>query len=221
MLLKIARQGPGRITVLTDHITWPARAGRYRHRASALLMLGLLLAGTRCPAEQSQLKAYECERDGVVTFSDVPCGNDDQRVVIDYEEPSAADAAAAEQRLDQESVLADSVAARMELKREIARTEGRISDLQKQRDAEIAALRSRLNEARYTEIDPHMKPQGSATDPASRAVADVLANDALVAEMKIIEDRYAADIELEEQKLRLLLQRESAMNQPPAAPTRE
>lgn len=190
-----------------------------RHRAPALFVLGLLLLGADCPADQSRLNAYECSRDGVVTFSDQPCGNDKQRIAVDYEEPNAADAAAAGQRVEQEQVEADSIAERLELKREIGRTEGRISDLQKQRDAEIAALRERLNEARYTEIDPNLKPPASAADQGTQAIADVLANDNLVAQMKIIEDRYAADIALEQQKLQLLLQRESAMEQAPAGAT--
>jgi glutaredoxin len=203
-----------------------AAATMRRHQTSALVLLGMLLAAADCPADadhaagQGQLEVYECTRDGITTFSDQPCGEQEQHIVGDYWRPSTADAAAAEQRLDQERVEAGSIAARMQLKRKIARSEGRISDLQKQRDAEIAALHSRLNEARNNEIDPHMRPPASAAGPASEAIADVLANDNLVAQMKVIEDRYATDIELEQQTLQLLLQRESAISQTPAVPTR-
>lgn len=141
-------------------------------------------------AEERRVEAYACEQDGVTSFSDSPCGPDEQRVGVDYEQPSADSVDAAQRRVDEAEAQSDRYLQQIELQREIARSEGRISDLRKERDAKLLQLRSSLNNA-----------EGRAT----RSIWNTDVRE----QMADVAARYDSDIEAEQIKLEALLQRDA------------
>lgn len=96
-----------------------------------ILVSLLALASAPVAAE-----AYKCEVDGKVTFSDRPCGENQEKVEVRVHQPSgpAWDYKGALEEQDQ-------YLERDRLEREISQVEARIRYLRRQRDAEIAALR--------------------------------------------------------------------------------
>ncbi|WP_462322913.1 hypothetical protein [Halochromatium sp.] len=146
-------------------------------------------------AEERQLEAYECEQDGVPSFSDSPCGPDGQRLGLDYEQPSAASVDSARRAVDETEAQTDRYLRQIELQREIARSEGRISDLRKERDAKLRQLRASLNNA-----------EGRTT----QSIWDTGVRE----QMAEVAARYASDIEAEQIRLERLLQREVELGRP-------
>lgn len=161
----------------------------------ALASLGL----ASVPADEGRVGAFECSENGVPTFSDQPCGPDERAVEIDYAEPSASEARSAQERAGEEEVQGDLYARRIALQREIARSEGRISDLQKQRDAELAGLRSSLN------------------DNDARATSTIW-NQGVSTRMQAVTQQYSTDIANERAQLELLRQRETELGRPSELP---
>jgi hypothetical protein len=162
----------------------PARAVLGR-----LLALGVATAAAHLPtsgalAEPASLRAYQCVENGVATFSDEPCGRGQRRVFVGYSSPQAppAEPTPAGDDLAESDTFID----RLELKREIARSEGRISDLEKERDAELDRLRARIE-------------AGMTAAPSSGANAQAAPSPS--AELQVIETRYAEDIALEQHRL--------------------
>lgn len=150
-------------------------------------------------AGEGRVGAYQCEEDGVVTFSDQPCGSDDRAIEIDYDEPSAAEAKAAQARASEEETQGDLYARRITLQREIARSEGRISDLEKQRDAELARLQSSLNEN-------------------EARVTNSIWNQGVATRMQAVTLKYEGDIANERARLDGLRQREAELGHPSDQP---
>lgn len=146
-------------------------------------------------AEEQQLDAYECEQDGVPSFSDSPCGPDEQRLELDYEQPSAASVDSARRAVDETEAQTDRYLRQIELQREIARSEGRISDLRKQRDVKLQQLRASLNNA-----------EGRATQS--------IWDSGVREQMAEVAARYDSDIEAEQIRLERLLQREVELGRP-------
>jgi hypothetical protein len=172
--------------------------------SAAIALTALLAAGHAADASEDRLNAYACTRDGVTTFSDQPCSDDAEPVTIEYSAPAPAERAAAEERLDAQIDEADALGSKLALEREIARVEGRISDLQKQRDAELRVLRASL--------------AGSDSEAAqlvmgenAAEIVEALANTDVAEAARAVNQRYTADIAVEQQRLDVLLRREAQM----------
>ncbi len=155
----------------------------------------LWLLGQGVAAEQQHLEAYECEQDGVPNFSGSPCGADERRVGVDYEQPSAASVEKAQRQATEAEANSDRYLRQIELQREIARSEGRLSDLRKERDQKLLQLRASLNNA-----------EGRTTQS--------IWDSGIRAQMADIAARYNSDIEAEQIKLDALLRREAEMSRP-------
>ena len=156
-------------------------------------------------ASENSLNAYECTRNGVTTFSDQPCSDDAQTVEIEYTNPDAASREAARERVETATESTDQFLDKFQLERAIAGVEGRISDLQKQRDAELRILRA-------SAAGVEAPTSGGNLDPSTAAVIETLSAEGSAAQMKAVNDRYAADIAVEQQRLQLLLDRQAALN---------
>jgi hypothetical protein len=115
------------------------------HRNLGSLGLGTLFALAATPglAAETALGVYECHKNGVVTFSDQPCGPSTERVEVDYSRPDAAAAQAAASAAQASEAQAGQTAEAELLDTEIFNSSQRLSTLPVQRDAEIAALRER------------------------------------------------------------------------------
>jgi hypothetical protein len=113
------------------------------HRNLRSLGLGTLLIATATPGltAETALGVYECHKNGVVTFSDQPCGPSAERIEVDYSKPDAARAEAAAARAGEAEAQASDAAEARLLDTEIENGRQRLSDLPIQRDAEIALLR--------------------------------------------------------------------------------
>lgn len=109
------------------------RPGRY---LGALLALSI---AAPISAKEAAVGMYECTQGGVVSFSDVPCGPDEQQIEVDYQQPSNPEGAAAAAR-DAEA-QADQIAEAEVLDTEILDVQRQINHLEVERDAKIAALR--------------------------------------------------------------------------------
>jgi hypothetical protein len=158
----------------------------------------LLLAATIGVAtgEERRLDAYECDTDdGVATFSDTPCGPEQRRIEVDYDQPDAPQARAAEAKAQAAQARSDRYAEQIALQREIARSEGRINDLQKERDAELEQLRATLE------------------DDAARVTQSIW-NQGVSARMQAVVDRYDSEIREERARLDRLLRREAEIGRP-------
>ncbi|MGB5832638.1 MAG: DUF4124 domain-containing protein, partial [Thiohalocapsa sp.] len=174
-----------------------------RHRSYRLLGLACLgLVGLPLvQADQAALRAYQCTENGVKSFSDQPCGRGERRVFLGYSSPQTPsatnDADTNDRQVAAENAETNAFVERLQLKRTIARTEGRISDLQKERDAELDQLRSRMGgDAMLTQGQP-----GETRPDAQRLMAAQMADKNLVEEMRVVNTRYAQDIAVEEQRL--------------------
>lgn len=145
-------------------------------RAAALLLAAVCAAA---PADQAATGAYECREDSVPTFSDGPCQGDAREVEIDYDRPSSADAEAAEDRLDTQQQRGELYAERIALQREIARSEGRISDLRKDRDEELARLQETKHddEARPSQALWNERQSGRQASLAARYRDEIAAEE--------------------------------------------
>lgn len=183
------------------------RSARPRATAAGWPSTVLCLGALGCAAahaEPATLRAYECVENGVKNFSDKPCGRVERRVFLGYSSPK--DVADQGPRLAAESqaeVRTDAFIDRLELKRAIARAEGRLSDLRKQRDAELARLRASINSGAV--IHAIQPGQDSPTDFDPRQlVAAEMADHARIEEMRTISTRYAQDIAVAEQHLEQL-----------------
>lgn len=84
---------------------------------------------------------------------------------------------------------------RIELQRDITRSEGHISDLRKERDAKLLQLRATLDDA-----------EGRA--------ADSIRNIGIREQMADVAARYASDIDAEQADLQALYQRQAEIGQP-------
>lgn len=146
-------------------------------------------------AEERHLEAYECEQDAVLSFSDTACRPDARPVGIDYEQPNAASVDKAQRQTNEAEAQSDRYLQQIELQRAIARSEGRISDLRKERDAKLLQLRSSLNNA-----------EGRATQSIWES--------GIPEQMADIVVHYDSDIEAEQIKLKALLRREAEMGRP-------
>ncbi|MCF7983510.1 MAG: DUF4124 domain-containing protein [Thiohalocapsa sp.] len=148
-------------------------------------------------------RVHECVENGVTTFSDVPCGTGDRPITVDYAEPDAADAASAQARIQADNAESDAYLTKIELDRAVSRVQGRISNLQAQRDAELAALRGQMADGAEAAALAGDRSTGS-----SAAVADGLANIDASLRMEAVNQRYSEDIAIEQQRLETLLQRQ-------------
>ena len=106
---------------------------------------------------------------------------------------------------------------RLEIKRAIARAEGRISDLQKERNAELAQLQAQLRDESVLMGERTATARPTQVDPGW-SIAREAANHSLAEQMQLINTRYAEDIAIEEQRLeqlraRLALMEEDTQNQ--------
>ena len=187
-----------------------ATGSRWLFRLAALLCFSF--AGLQALGAGSSVGAYECTRDGVTTYSDRPCGSDEQRISVEFGEPDNTKPGRANPRLRQEDAQSDLYLQQLELRRAIARSEGRISDLQKQRDAELKALRVRLNQG--------VTASGEEPQPGSNqdAIVAELNNDHLIEQMQVINSRYAEDIAVEERNLQGLRRQAAALDDKPDQP---
>jgi glutathione S-transferase len=165
------------------------------------------LAAFMCASAQADpatLRAYECTENGVKTFSDKPCGRVERRVFLGYSSPkdlpSAGRSLAAETAADERS---DAFIDRLELKRAIARAEGRVSDLQKERDAALTQLRARINSGAVIQAVQPGQDSGAGLDPRQLVAAE-MADHTLIEEMQVINTRYAQDIAVAEEHLEQL-----------------
>jgi len=171
--------------------------------AATLCYVGAL-ACTSALAEPSMLRAYECSENGVKTFSDQPCGRVERRVFLGYSSPK--DLAGEGQSLAAENsgdARTDAFIDRVELQRAIARAEGRVSDLQKQRDAELAQLRAKINSGAVIQAIQPGQDGDTAVDPRQLVAAES-ADHARIEEMQVVNTRYAQDIAVAEQHLEQL-----------------
>lgn len=190
----------------------------------ACVLAGVLAAGA-APAEQGALRAYECVENGVKSFSDQPCGRRAGRVFVGYTAAQAGepDGAAAQTSRDGavtpevSNAGSDTAGDRYALKRAIARAEGRISDLHKERDAEIAALRLGMQ-------DDTAAQRVGADDGPGRVVttrdlvAQKRAMDRLSEQVRGIKTRYAQEIAIWQERLEALRAQLPETGQPDAIP---
>lgn len=139
---------------------------------SLLLPLLLLAAGPAVAAT-----AYKCEVDGRVVFSDRPCGDNQQEVEVQTQEPAESTWDYKAARQEQQQYLR-----REELEREIRQAEARIRNLQRERDAEIAALR---RSQRYS----------------ANNLAGATRNQSIAQEMQAVSNNYQTQIETERNRL--------------------
>jgi hypothetical protein len=121
-----------------------------------LCALGLgALAATLSPrlmAGEGEMQVYECHQGGTVTFSGAPCADPlldlgparQQTLELDYPRPDATQLRAAEQSAAALEQQAGRVAEADLLDTEILNLESRISNLETERDARVAALRDQL-----------------------------------------------------------------------------
>lgn len=177
--------------------TWPVLS------AAALCMLCQTAS-----AGEAGVKVYECTENGVTTFSDIPCGQTERPVVVDYPKPDATTVEAAEARIRAEDAETDAYLAKIELNRAISQVEGRISDLQKQRDAELEALRGQMVGAGAVDT----LAEGSPATNASAVVAEQIADANIAKRMEAVNERYAEDISVQQQRLQTLLQRQAEVD---------
>jgi hypothetical protein len=113
------------------------------HRNLRSLGLGILLiaTATRGLTAETALGVYECHKNGVVTFSDQPCGTSTERIEVDYSMPDAGQANAAAARAGEAEAQASDAAEARLLDTEIANSRQRLSALAVERQARIAELR--------------------------------------------------------------------------------
>lgn len=170
---------------------------------TTLYCLGAMMCAPAL-ADQAALRAYECTENGVKTFSDKPCGRVGRRVFLGYSSPkelsSAGQSLAAERAADART---DAFIDRLELKRAIARVEGRVSDLHKERDAALSELRARINSGAVIQAPRPGQDSGRGLDPRPMVAAE-MADHTLIEEMQVINTRYAQDIAVAEQHLEQL-----------------
>lgn len=107
------------------------------------LCLGALLAicAAPSPAGEGEVKLYECNDKGIVTFSDQPCGARQQSIELEYERPDPAKAQGAAAAARANEAKAGQIAEAELLDTEILNTQERISRLETERDGRIAGLR--------------------------------------------------------------------------------
>jgi hypothetical protein len=189
-------------------------SGRWAFRLAALLCFAWV--GVQAQGAGSSVGAYECTRDGVTTYSDTPCGSDERHISVEIGEPGDTKPDRSDARLRQEEEQSDAYLQQLELRRAIARSEGRISDLQKQRDADLEALRVRLNQG-VTASGEEPQP-ATQTGSSQDAVVAELNNDHLIEQMQLINSRYAEDIAVEERKLQGLQRQAAALDDRPSQP---
>jgi hypothetical protein len=115
-------------------------------RGLVAAFMGCLAAtvGTGSLAEETAVQMYECNQGGTVTFSDVPCAGMRRSVELDYSRPDAAQAQAAAAAAQAAEDRAGTRAQADLLDAEILNLEQRISNLQTERDARLAALNNQL-----------------------------------------------------------------------------
>ena len=170
---------------------------------TALCCLGAFMCAS-AQADPATLRAYECTENGVKTFSDKPCGRVERRVFLGYSSPkdlpSAGHSLTAETAADERT---DAFIDRLELKRAIARAEGRVSDLQKERDAALTELRARINTGAVIQAVQPGQDSGPGLDPRQLVAAETT-DHTLIEEMQVINTRYAQDIAVAEQHLEQL-----------------
>jgi hypothetical protein len=117
------------------------------HTAPWTLSLGVLagILAVGAAAEEASVQVYECHQGGRVTFSGTPCAGQEQTVDLQYELPSPAQATRAEQNAIQQGEQAWNLAQANLLDNQILNAAQQISNLESQRDAQVAALRAQLN----------------------------------------------------------------------------
>lgn len=121
--------------------------------------------------------AYKCEVDGKVTFSDRPCGENQQEVEVRTHQPSGPTWDYEGARDDQRRHIEGA-----RLERQVARSEARIRQLQRQRDAEMAALR---------------RSQGYSTNSLAGATRD----QSIAQQMQAVSSNYETQIATERSRL--------------------
>ncbi len=101
--------------------------------------LGALLALSAASpsADEARVVLYECNKNGVVTFSDQPCGTREERVEVEYDRTDSAREGAAARN---EEAQVDRVAEAELLNTEILNAQRQLSDLENERDMRIAEL---------------------------------------------------------------------------------
>jgi len=103
-------------------------------RAAIALPVSLaLLAGAADAA------VYKCDVGGKTVFSDRPCATDAQKLDIRYRQPDAAAAAEIQRRTDQYYADLD----KRKHASKVAAQKQRVRQLERERDAELAALRDK------------------------------------------------------------------------------
>jgi hypothetical protein len=100
--------------------------------------LALMLVGA--PAMAADQPMYRCQDGDQVTFSQEPCGPGAREVDVQYDTPSASDAATADASLQAEEAQANSAAAATEQQQRIEETQRQIESLAEERDRRLAEL---------------------------------------------------------------------------------
>ena len=115
-------------------------------RPPLALCLGVLFAATAISslAAEGTVGLYECNRDGVTTFSDQPCGPAAKRIEVDYDKQDSAQAGAAAADARASEAQAGHAAEARLLDTEIFNSKQRLSELPIRRAGEIARLRQEV-----------------------------------------------------------------------------
>jgi hypothetical protein len=108
----------------------------------ALLIGFLCLITSATRAAEGQQRVYECRQGGQVIYSELPCGTEQQRLDVQYDEPSASREADIGAATRAEEQTADQTAQAKVLDDEILQGEKKLSRLATERDARVAALKA-------------------------------------------------------------------------------
>jgi len=108
----------------------------------ALLIGFLCLITSATRAAEGQQRVYECRQGGHVIYSELPCGTEQQRLDVQYDEPSASREADIRAAARAEEQTADQTAQAKVLDDEILQGEKKLSRLATERDARVAALKA-------------------------------------------------------------------------------
>ena len=163
-------------------------------RPPLALCLGVLFAATAISslAAEGTVGLYECNRDGVTTFSDQPCGPAAKRIEVDYDKQGSAQAEADARA--SEAQAGHAAEARL-LDTEIFNSKQRLSELPIRRAGEIARLRQEVR-------------AGSESWDLAAWQAE------MTAKAEAVATRYQTLIDTEQARLDDLLARRAALDAP-------
>ncbi|ESQ17290.1 MAG TPA: hypothetical protein DDY14_00830 [Chromatiaceae bacterium] len=90
--------------------------------------------------QAADVKVYECDQDGTLTFSQEPCGDQPQQLDIQYDQPDQEQTESAISAARNRQFEADNIAQSDVLDNEIQRTEQQINRLQSERQERLAEM---------------------------------------------------------------------------------